>query len=353
MIHALRYEPQGQRQRFEPREQQGSDTGQRHIHLHLNLHVHLTLGARRAHIRRFLQPTTARVTAIFAAFIGALSMVLSFTVMSSTTFPYVGPHIALAGQIMFIGALIGSSAVFFGGLPLVVETWRANPRSRLPLITPLLALLTLLSLVQFLTVFGVVNVPLLLTELLIVAAVWRPNWRKRSLFALLSLFIVTMPFIPLLLHAIRLPLILLLGSWWNGNAIVIFLLYVFPFVNTIAIVRAIRRTNLSDKVLRFTTIPSMLTVLGMVLMIGGMLLWAGTVLFFLPSVFPQILALLTLPYNSWLLQFIGMLITLVVMLRALFSRSHARTEARPSDVSPSDVAAARSLRYYPVDGNNE
>ena len=58
--------------RFEPREQQGSEAGQQHIHLHLNLH--LTLGARRA--RRLWQPTAARVTTIFAAFIGALSMAL-------------------------------------------------------------------------------------------------------------------------------------------------------------------------------------------------------------------------------------------------------------------------------------
>ena len=94
------------------------------------------------------------------------------------------------------------------------------------------------------------------------------------------------------------------------GAIGIFLLYIFPLVNTLAIVRAIRRAKPSDKWLRFTTIPSLLVVLGMLLMIGGLLLWAGTVLF-LPSVFPQILALLTLPYNSWLLQFIGMLIALV------------------------------------------
>ena len=37
---------------------------------------------------------------------------------------------------------------------------------------------------------------------------------------------------------------------------------------------------------------------GTFLMIGAMLLWAGTILFFLPSVFPQILARLPLPYNS-------------------------------------------------------
>ena len=346
MINALRYEPRGQR--FEPREQQGSEAGQQHIHLHL--HLHLTLGARRA--RRLWQPTAARVTTIFAAFIGALSMALSFTVMSSTTFPFIGPHIALACQIMFIGALIGASAVFFGGLPLVVETWRASPRSRLLLISPLLSILTLLALVRpFMHMFRIVNVPLLLAELLIVAAVWRPTWRKRSLFALLSLFIVTMPFGSLLLHAIRLPLILQ-GPWWNV-AIGIFLLYIFPLVNTLAIVRAIRRAKPSDRVLRFTTIPSLLVLLGMLLMIGGLLLWAGTVLFFLPSVFPQILALLTLPYNSWLLQFIGMLIALVLMLRALFSHSHVRTEARPKDVSPSDVVASRELGYYPVDGNKE
>ena len=119
------------------------------------------------------------------------------------------------------------------------------------------------------------------------------------------------------------------------------------------LVRAIRRAKPSDGLLRFTTIPGLLVLLGMLLMIGGLLLWAGTVLFFLPSVFPQILALLTLPYHSWLLQFIGMLIALVVMLRALFPRSHARTEALPKDVSPSDVAASRELRYYPVDGNKE
>ena len=123
MINALRYEPRGQR--FEPREQQGSEAGQQHIHLHLNLHVHLTLGARRA--RRLWQPTAARVTTIFAAFIGALSMAFSFTVMSATSFPFIGPHIELASNIMAIGALLGSGAVLLGGLPLVVETWRASP----------------------------------------------------------------------------------------------------------------------------------------------------------------------------------------------------------------------------------
>jgi hypothetical protein len=166
--------------------------------------------------------------------------------------------------------------------------------------------------------------------------------------ALLALVILTIPLTSLLADGIR-QLFILLRPWlWgaSGNPMNTLLFYGIPLVSTIAIVRAIRRAKLSDKWLRFTTIPSLLVVGGMLLMISGMLLWAGTVLFFLPSVFPQILALLTLPYNSWLLQFIGMLIALVVMLRALFLRSHARAEARPKDASPSEVDSEHLPRGY-------
>lgn len=81
-------------------------------------------------------------------------------------------------------------------------------------------------------------------------------------------------------------------------------------------------------------------------MIAGMLVWAGTVLFFLPSVFPQILGLLTLPFHSWLLQFIGLLIALLVIQWALFSRSYARTAARPKDASPAEVDSEHVSRGY-------
>ena len=75
---------------------------QRQIHLHLNLHLQLNLSLR-ARARRLVQPTTARVTAIFAAFIGALSMALSFLIMTANgPFLFVGPHIDLANNIMFI-----------------------------------------------------------------------------------------------------------------------------------------------------------------------------------------------------------------------------------------------------------
>lgn len=301
MINALRYEPRGQHQRYEPREQQNRELEQRQFHLHLNVHMQLNLGAR-TRARRGLQPTTASVTAIFAAFIGALSMALSFSIMSVVSFHFMGPHIDLATNIMTIGALLGSGAILLGGIPLLVSAWRSSPRSRILLLTPFL-----LALTGFLLAFLYNSLP----------------------------------------HVLQ--------SFLTGAPLLAFFFYGFPLISTIAIVRGIRKAPISEKVLRFTTIPSYLVVGGLLLMIGGMLLWGGTVAFFLPEVFPQILALLTLPVNSWLLQLMGMLIALVVMLWTLFSRSHVRNQVgpRPKDASPSDVAAARSRGYYPVDGNNE
>ena len=39
MIHALRSEPQGQRQRFEPREQQRGEQQEQDRHIHLHFHL--------------------------------------------------------------------------------------------------------------------------------------------------------------------------------------------------------------------------------------------------------------------------------------------------------------------------
>ena len=170
--------------------------------------------------------------------------------------------------------------------------------------------------------------PLLLAELLMVASTWRPTWRKRFFFALLTLVILTIPLTSLLADGIR-QLFILLSPWlWGatGDPMNTLLFYGIPLVSTIAIVRAIRRAQPSDKrlrLLRFTRIPSLLVVGGMLLMLAGLLLWGGTVLYFLPAVFPQLLALLTLPSHSWLLELIGMLIALAVALFALFSDIHA------------------------------
>jgi len=345
MLHALRYEPFGQR--FEPQAQQHREREEqgRHIHLHLHVYIHLNLGARHARVRRFLQPTVTRVTTIFAAFMGALSLALSFFLMSNFgAFRFIGPHIDLADTIMLIGALLGSGAILLGGLPLVISAWRSTPQSRLLLSIPLLIFLGLFALIPPL---GVMNVLLFfLAELLLLAALWRPTWRKRARSLLLSLFILTIPLaflLPQLLTS------LIMGPWFSGNTgtiILALLFYGIPLVCTIAIVRAIRQAKLSDRWLHFTTLPSLLIVVGMLLMIAGMLVWAGTVLFFLPSVFPQILGLLTLPFHSWLLQFIGLLIALLVIQWALFSRSYARTAARPKDASPAEVDSEHVSRGY-------
>ena len=73
MLHALHYEPQGQRQQFEPREAQ-ENLKQRQMHLHFSLDLHLNLGAR---LRRASRSTIGRVTTIFAAFMGVLALALS------------------------------------------------------------------------------------------------------------------------------------------------------------------------------------------------------------------------------------------------------------------------------------
>lgn len=70
MLHAFHYEPQGQRQQFEPREAQ-ENLKQRQMHLHFSLDLHLNLGAR---LRRASRSTIGRVTTIFAAFMGALAL---------------------------------------------------------------------------------------------------------------------------------------------------------------------------------------------------------------------------------------------------------------------------------------
>ena len=46
MLNALRYEPRGQRQLFEPRSQQHSEREEQDRHIHLHFHLHLTFRAR-------------------------------------------------------------------------------------------------------------------------------------------------------------------------------------------------------------------------------------------------------------------------------------------------------------------
>lgn len=293
MIHAFHYEPHGQRQRFESREQQGSDLEQRQIHLHLSLHLHLNLVTR---VRRAEHAALARVTTIFAAFMGALSMALSLWIqVYARMLPMPGSLSGLAGPLLFAGALLGLGAVLLGGLPLVVSAWRASPRSRflflVPILTSLLAMAYYLFVV-FLTPLGILGPPF---------------------FSIL-------------------PALLFYGV---------------PFVSTIAITRAIRQATIADTWLRFVTHLSRLVVVGMVLMLVGVVLWGVALALVAPGWFAVLLPSLTFPWHSWLLFALGMLLAVMVALWASFRHMHPpASQPRPHDALPSEVDSSGEPRGY-------
>jgi len=197
MIQALWYEPQGQR--FEAPQQQEQD---RHIHLHLHLHL-----GRRMH--RASPFTVARLTTVFAAFIGALSMALTLNLQVSVrNIPIQAPLFNLAGNLIQFGSLLGLGAVLVGGLPLVISAWRSTPRSRNLFLVPLYALgqiiLAIFLTGKFSGLYGLSGslLGLLLTILLggisLVASVRLSMPRSRALFLVLlyALGLIVLPFVP-------------------------------------------------------------------------------------------------------------------------------------------------------------
>jgi len=281
MLHALHYEPQGQRQRFESCEQQHREFGSRQFHLHL----HLNLGT---HQRRPLQ--TARLITLFAAFIGALSMALTlFLQVSVRDISMQAPLFSWAGNIIWIGALLGLGAILLGGLPLIISAWRSTARNRFLFFVPLLAIG--LTMIFFLFLIQVQD----------------PVYR---------------------------------------NALLVVPLYGVPFISTLAIAHAIRRAMIAGKWLRFAGMLSYFVVLGMFLMLAGMLLWGFALALFAPAWFFILLPLLTFPWNSWLLITIGMLIAFLIAVFALFSqqRVHRYPTQRPHDVSPFEFSLPQEPR---------
>lgn len=273
MIHRLRYEPRGQHQRFEPREPWRQESGSRQIHLHL--HLQLNLGQR---LHRFSQTTIARLSMLFAAFIGALSMALTlFAQVSVRAISMQAPLFNWAGNIILGGALLGLGAVLLGGLPLVISAWRSTPRSRFLLLVPFLAV-------------G-------LTFFVVVLGTFVPDPAARS--ALLAA-----------------PL------------------YALPFISTLAITRALRHATIADRWLRFANRLSPLVVLGMLLMLVGVLLWGFALALFASDWFFSLLPLLTFPWNSWLLIAFGMLVAFLIAVFAFFSSRQAHSHAAPHQEPP-------------------
>src|SRR6266699_4863701 len=134
MTHALRYEPQGQRQHFEPREQD------RHLHLHFHLHLKF-----RAREWRFSPLSAIRLTRIFAALVGAtyLALFLNFAGMDSPN-PGTWALYSIAGQIIYAVLVLTWGAAALGGLPLLVSAWLRTPRLRFLLVFAFLLLLLIL-----------------------------------------------------------------------------------------------------------------------------------------------------------------------------------------------------------------
>jgi hypothetical protein len=285
MIHTVHYEPQSQRQRYAPREQQENSREQ--AYLHLSFHFRLNLGARR---RRTSRSLVARVTTIFAAFMGALALVLSpywTQVHAVQTPPMLDALFGLAGHLVFAGALLGLGAVLLGGIPLVVSAWRTSPRSRFLFLVPILASLPAIA------------------------------------CYLLSVFIMLLsgqlpPFFPIL------PVLLFYGG---------------TIVSTIAINRAIRQARIADRWLRLANHLSRLVVGGMVLMFIGVVLWGVALALVVPGWFAALVP--RLPFA------LGMLLAVVVALWASIFRVQPPTsQPSPHDVSPSEVESSGEPRGY-------
>lgn len=301
MLHALRYEPFGQRQRFAPREQHSREGEEKHIHLHLHLHLGLW-----THARHSSQPTIARVTRIFAAFMGALSMALTLAYQVNVRdIPTQLPLFNLAGNLILGGALFALAMVLFGGIPLVISAWRSTPRNRFLLLVPFLA------------------------------------------FGLAILYVVFISFVQQSTHGALNDL---------GHTFINFVtalpVYGFPIISTIALNRAMRRATLPDEWLRFANTLSRLVVLGMLLMLTGVLLWGFALALFAPGWFAVLLPLLDFPWNSWLLIFLGMLIAVIVAVFALFSQTPV-SQARPHDALPYDWVPSAEREYDAVDPTRE
>lgn len=217
MIQSLRFEPFGQCQRFEPREQQSSE--EQHTHIHLHLHLHLSFRLRPG---RFWSLGVNRLTTIFAALTIATTMAFVLMVLSGWDPPLSSSS---AAHLILTGFALAWGAAVLGGLPLLVSTWRRSPRARLPLVVPSLALLLLVIIAQI-------------------------NPLSSAILAVLSLT-------PL---GSKLGLILL-----------VFVAY--PLFSTIMFNRAFRQAQPSPTALRFGSLLSFVVVGGLVLLLLGGLLY--------------------------------------------------------------------------------
>lgn len=290
MINALRYEPRGQR--FEPREQQHSEHVEQDRHIHLHFHLHFTFRARQG---RSTSLNARWVKSMLAALVTAT--VIPLWLLPWALFPADGPPspawVNLLVVWSFVSMVAGLALAWSAVGTLLCQAWRASPRERRGLVLPLAFLL--------------------LVVLLTAAFFWLGNPGPP-------------PFLLTLLGAIP----------FMG----VFLAH--PLVTALLLGRVSREAHTLSQ-----HAPAH-RKLGFVAVAGMLLLLLGGLLFNLSLLLSGGIAQLIMFLPATCLAVIVAIRTNVHLFR-----SRVSTQARPKDVSPSDMAAARSRGYYPVDGNNE
>lgn len=283
-------------------------------------------------------PTMAQLTRIFAAFMSSLIMALSFlTLLNGPVNAVVAAHppLTLAEQVFFAGVIFALGVVLFTGIPLAIVAWRSTPHVRFLLTVPFLAFV--LPLLIFFIHGGVVIAVgvFLFAYTLLAAVIWRSTPSKRLLSIILFLFFALLSLSAI--FAMLLPLILpddFVGPLGNmvgnvlrydipiignlGNVILYLIFYGVPILSTIAINRAMREATLPEKWLRFARLPSRLVVFALLVMFLGLLSWGVYLLVFAPAVLFSLRSPLQ-PSNPWLVTLIGMLMSVIVAVRALSS----------------------------------
>ena len=282
MIHALRYEPQGQRQRFEPHGEPRGDRWHKHIHLHL--HLHLSFPMRQV---RFSPLSVNRMLRIFTALAGATTMSAWFAWLVDEPPSPSTPLYTLATHLILAGLALAWGAVVLGGLPLLVSAWRRSPRVRFLLVVPFIALLIILTQIN----------PL--ADVLLVLLSQAP-----------------------------------LGRYIVPTVLVLF---VYPLISAIVLNRAFHQAELSSTALRFGSLLSFVVVGAMVLLLlGGFLFCLSLVLIAVvawPALLPPLLGMC-----------LAVLVAIHALFWR--PRSRERAQARPKDDLPSDFDSSQGPRGY-------
>lgn len=144
-------------------------------------------------------PTVTQLTRIFAAFMGALFLVLCFLVSQNDMVSSVitaHPLLMLAQMVFFAGILFALAVVLVTGIPLAVVAWCSTPSVRFFLVMPFIAFV--LPLLVFFLGFGA-PVGLLFVSVLLAVGFWRSRQRTRFLLVI-PLVVCALPFLLRIMH---------------------------------------------------------------------------------------------------------------------------------------------------------